>query len=190
MKPSTFIILFLCISTSIYMMSNLPPSHEGFTQRRSCPNILVKKNDKLLLHFRDGKKPVQFNNLDEYTDFISWQRSQNIRCPILYLEPVLDAQGKKSYNVSENPYNDDMHPVTLLDNKDIPKAFDPIAFSSGFYSILDKMFVSKDTVSSNPMDPHWGGQTVTKDAIQSGKYEGNYVYKLNSDSLQSKMLLS
>lgn len=190
MKSSTFILLFLCASISIYILSSLTKHSEGFMQRRSCPNLLIKKDDKLLLHFRDGKQPVQFNNLDEYTDFIAWQRSQNIRCPILYLEPVLDAQGKKSYNVSDNPYHDDRHPITLLESKDIPKAFDPIAFSSGFFSILDKMFVSRDAVSSNPMDPQWGGQHVTKDAIQSGKYEGSYVYKLHTDSLQSKSLLA
>ena len=52
------------------------------------------------------------------------------------------------------------------------------------------MFVSRDAVSSNPMDPQWGGQQVTRDAIQSGKYEGSYVYKLHADSLQSKSLLA
>ena len=189
MKPSTFILIFIYVSISIYILSILTSKSEGFVQRRSCPNILVKKDDKLLLHFRDGKKPIEFNNLDEYTDFIDWQRSENIRCPILYLQPILDAQGKKSYNVSDNPYNTDIHPITLLENKDIPKAFDPVAFSSGFFSVLDNMFISKDVESSNPIDPHWGGQQTTNDAIQSGKYEGSYVYKTNPDSLQSKSLL-
>jgi hypothetical protein len=41
--------------------------------------------------------PVEFDNLEDYTEFLDWQRSQNIRCPVLYLQETYDAQGNKVY---------------------------------------------------------------------------------------------
>jgi len=44
-----------------------------------------------------GVNPVRFNNLEEYVEFLDWQRSQGIRCPVLYLQEVYDSQGKMTY---------------------------------------------------------------------------------------------
>lgn len=172
------LILFLL---SIFPLS----SREGFTDRRSCPNMLIKKGDTLELHFRDGKDPVEFNNLDEYTDFIAWQRSKNIRCPILYLEPVLDTQGDTSYRVSDNPYQGDVYPTLIQGNTKIPKAFDPNSFSVGFLDLIDKLFVSSDSVSDNPMDTHWGGQQHTRNAIKAGEYDGSKIYRMAGQQYDS-----
>lgn len=65
----------------------------------SCPNLLIQKGCKLFLHNTKkaevpGVNPIQFNNLEEYTQFIDWQRSQGIRCPVLYLQETYDAEGK------------------------------------------------------------------------------------------------
>ena len=168
------LILFMI---SLYHLSDT----EGFTDRTSCPNMLMKKGDTLELHFRDGKNPIIFENLDEYTDFIAWQRSKNIRCPILYVEPVLDTQGGTSYRVSDNPYQGDVYPTLIQGNKNIPKGFDPNSFSVGFLDLIDKLFVSSDSVSSNPMDPQWGGQEHTRNAIDAGKYDGSKIYKLSGE---------
>lgn len=73
-----------------------------------CPNLLIKKGDKYLLQntkkvIVPGVNPVQFNSLDEYEEFINWQKSQNIKCPILYLEYAYNTQGQPVYFVSPNP---------------------------------------------------------------------------------------
>jgi hypothetical protein len=44
-----------------------------------------------------GVNPVRFNNLEEYVEFLDWQRSQGIRCPVLYLQEVYDTQGNLTY---------------------------------------------------------------------------------------------
>ena len=65
----------------------------------SCPNVLIQKGPKVFLYNTrkaevPGINPIQFNNLEEYTQFIDWQRSQGIRCPVLYLQETYDASGK------------------------------------------------------------------------------------------------
>ncbi len=44
-----------------------------------------------------GVNPIEFDNLEDYTEFLEWQKSQNIRCPVLYLQESYDAQGTRVY---------------------------------------------------------------------------------------------
>jgi hypothetical protein len=46
-----------------------------------------------------GVNPIEFENLEDYTEFLDWQRSQNIRCPVLYLQETYDVQGNPVYKV-------------------------------------------------------------------------------------------
>ena len=53
-----------------------------------CPNVLIKKDSKYILKNNrkadiPGVNPIEFDNLEEYVEFIEWQRSQGIRCPVL-----------------------------------------------------------------------------------------------------------
>jgi hypothetical protein len=79
---------------------------EGFTNNRSagprCPNLLIQKGSRFYLYNSKltrvpGVNPVEFDNLEDYTEFLDWQRSQNIRCPVLYLQETYDAQGTRVY---------------------------------------------------------------------------------------------
>ena len=82
---------------------------EGFdTNTSSCPNILIQKGKELYLHNSrqasiPGVNPVVFKNLEEYVEFLDWQRSQNIKCPVLFLQHSYDAQGKPVYNIRPSP---------------------------------------------------------------------------------------
>jgi len=74
--------------------------NRGFKPR--CPNLLIQKDSKFYLYNSKlaevpGVNPIQFDNLEEYTEFLDWQRSQGIRCPVLYLQSTYDAQGKQVY---------------------------------------------------------------------------------------------
>jgi hypothetical protein len=80
--------------------------NEGFTDNQSagprCPNLLIQKGSRFYLYNSKlaqvpGVNPVEFDNLEDYTEFLDWQRSQNIRCPVLYLQETYDAQGKRVY---------------------------------------------------------------------------------------------
>jgi hypothetical protein len=79
---------------------------EGFKPNEDngvrCPNLLIQKGSRFYLYNSKlaqvpGVNPVEFNNLEDYTEFLDWQRSQNIRCPVLYLQETYDAQGNKVY---------------------------------------------------------------------------------------------
>ena len=92
--------LYFCIKY------NSPKSLEGLTNmdQPRCPNILVQKGLKYYLYNSKvakvpGVNPIEFENLEEYVEFIDWQRSQGIRCPVLYLQHTYDAQGESVYKI-------------------------------------------------------------------------------------------
>ena len=92
LKIISFIIMFLL---------------EGLTTMNGelrCPNILIQKDAKYYLYNSEiaqvpGVNPIMFNNLEEYTEFLEWQRSAGIRCPVLYVQNSYDVQGNRVYKV-------------------------------------------------------------------------------------------
>jgi hypothetical protein len=149
---------------------------EGFdNSQSSCPNILIQKGTEIYLHNSKmakipGINPVKFNNLEEYTEFVDWQRSQNIKCPVLFLQHSYDAQGKAVYKFRPSPTDtqgglppvltygsdDQALPLSLqtppqtklIDasrdddpyNQKSYPGFDPSNLYEGEYTPLDKMF--------------------------------------------------
>ena len=100
-----FIIVFL-IGLFFYAKQSSSKYSEGLTNNTlnapRCPNLLIQKGSKFYLYNSKiaqipGVNPVEFNNLEDYTEFLDWQRSQNIRCPVLYLQETYDAQGNRVY---------------------------------------------------------------------------------------------
>ena len=100
-----FIIVFL-IGLFFYAKPSNSKYSEGLTNNTlnspRCPNLLIQKGSKFYLYNSKiaqipGVNPVEFNNLEDYTEFLDWQRSQNIRCPVLYLQETYDAQGNRVY---------------------------------------------------------------------------------------------
>ena len=66
--------------------------HEPMTNKPRGPNILIQKGSEIWLYNRKlahipGVNPVVFHNLDEYTEFLDWQKSQGIQCPESHCEP-------------------------------------------------------------------------------------------------------
>jgi hypothetical protein len=83
---------------------------EGFTgdSSTSCPNILVQHDAKFYLYNSKkakvpGVNPIQFKNLEDYTEFIDWQNANNLNCPVLFLQHTYDASGGSSYKVRPSP---------------------------------------------------------------------------------------
>jgi hypothetical protein len=77
---------------------------------KGCPDILVQEGSKFYLYNSKvvkvpGVNPIVFNNLEDYVEFIEWQRSQNINCPVLYLQQTLDAQGNSVYKIRPSVTN-------------------------------------------------------------------------------------
>ena len=109
-----FILMVRILLFIIFVVSYYNPKKEGFDNSKyklRCPNLLIQKDSKFYLHNTKlaevpGVNPIEFTNLEDYTEFIDWQRSQGIRCPILYLQQTYDAQGKAVYKARPDP----LHP--------------------------------------------------------------------------------
>lgn len=87
----------------------------------TCPNVLIKTGKELLLKNTKlaeipGVNPLRFNDLEEYVEFTEWQRSQGIKCPVLFLQNTYDVQGNNVYKM--RPYINDLNgglPPSVLD---------------------------------------------------------------------------
>jgi hypothetical protein len=100
------IIVFM-IGIYFYARCSDPKYAEGFTNENfkpRCPDLLIQKGSRFYLYNSKlaqvpGVNPIEFDNLEDYTEFLDWQRSQGIRCPVLYLQSTYDAQGNPVYKV-------------------------------------------------------------------------------------------
>ena len=107
-KLALIAIIFIL---GFYFTCNYTSKHvvEGFNiSENSCPNILIQKDKELYLYNSrqariPGVNPVVFKNLEDYVEFLDWQRSQNINCPVMFLQHSYDAQGKPVYSSRPSP---------------------------------------------------------------------------------------
>jgi hypothetical protein len=175
-----------------------------------CPNVLVQKGVKYYLYNSKlaqvpGVNPIQFEHLEDYVEFMNWQRSQGIRCPILYLQHGYNAQGEPTYKIRPDPLDlqgglppslvntpsappkQQLGPedTLLVDasrndspyNKNSMPGFDQSNYYQGTKNPLDNIAERDENMlySPNPMDDNWGGQKYTQKLVDSGYYAGNEV---------------
>ena len=206
-------IILLVFLLGLYFVTNYQ-TIEGFDTLSNkpsyrCPNVLIQKGSAFFLFNTKlakipGVNPLRFNSLDEYTEFTDWQRSQGIRCPILYVQESYDAQGNQVYKARPSPTNmqgglpdlmpgdTDLPPTDkilppftkLTDatrgnppfNSNTYPAYDQQNQDIGLETPLDKMFHDKTgKVSPNPMDSNWGGGQYTQALVDQGYYADNEV---------------
>lgn len=188
-KNYTVIIAIIIFLMGLYVMSCYSGEtiYEGFDTKR-CPNMLIQIGSNYYLYNSNvakvpGVNPVRFNNLEEYTEFIEWQRSQGIKCPVLFLQKTYDTQGSSVYKIRPDPNDPEGGlPSTIQTvpvDKRLPKqtelidagrndkpfnlnsypGFDPYGLYIGLDTPLDKLFyINEDNLlSNNAMDQNWGG---------------------------------
>lgn len=175
---------------------------EGFADS-NCPDLLIQKGEKLYLINNKvakvpGVNPIIFNNLEEYVEYLKWQRFEGKRCPVLYLQNSYDIQGNHVYVNRKSPFEkeggtpvisgldlfNNNNRSLLLDstrnhppyNKNLYPGFDPQDQDIGLKTPLDKLYHSDvGGVSANAMDPNWGGAQYTEDRIKAGDYKEDEV---------------
>ena len=205
-KMNTFIILFaivvFCLGINFYLNNDITEGLTTMDGELRCPNILIQKGPKYYLYNSNvaqvpGVNPIEFNNLEEYTEFLEWQRSAGIRCPVLYVQNTYDIQGNRVYKVrpSVSETQGGLPPTTpvplpmkftpLVDatqgdkpyNKNSYPAFDQSSYYVGATTPLDQMKNSEANLlySDNPMDPNWGGIKYTQALVDTGYYKDNEV---------------
>lgn len=101
MNEQPIVGLFIALGI-LFLISNMN-SREGFSIRKTsdCPNRLVKHQGKF--YMKTPQKTVEFDNLEEYKYFVKALRHKGVRCPVLYVETVQDAQGDVSLKRIDDP---------------------------------------------------------------------------------------
>jgi hypothetical protein len=202
-----YLLVIVVFLSGVYFMAK--PYYEGFTNEniKRCPNMLIQKGSKFYLYNSKlakvpGVNPVEFDNLEDYTEFLDWQHSQGIRCPVLYLQQSYDAQNNEVYNIrpsvselqgglqsSPLPSTTPLvypNPTLLVDathndkpyNTNSYPAYDASSYYVGTTTPLDVINIQQQQpgqVSPDPMDPNWGGSAYTQNLIDQGVYKGNEV---------------
>jgi hypothetical protein len=195
----------------LYFMTHPTAAREGYcTSDRDppyrCPNLLIQNGAELELRNTrladvPGVNPIRFANLEQYVEFTHWQRSQGIRCPVLFLQHAYDAQGRPVYKVRPSPTDlkggaPDLFPRStppthspiptskLLDaarddppyNQKSYPGYDPQDQYIGLYTPLDKMFHGQDDAPSpSAMDTTWAGQRYSQALVDAGYYKGDEI---------------
>lgn len=162
---------------------------ENIFTKTNCPNLLIQKDNKFYMYNTNkaevpGVNPIQFDNLEDYSEFHQWIKSQGINCPILYLQQMYDSQGNQTYRILPDPSNPQLGiPTTKLydagHNKGSMPGFDPLNQYIGDNTPLDNLFNIEERTqlfSDNPMDSNWGGPSYSREIVQSGKYLGDQIY--------------
>jgi hypothetical protein len=125
-----------------------------------------------------------FHNLEQYVEFIEWQRAAGIRCPVLYVQNTYDAQGERVYKIrpSVTELQGGAPPSSCsasararppINRMVPPRADDQAEMDENMLHNNDD-----DKVSADPMDPNWGGIRHTEKLVRQGVYKDNEVYKL------------
>jgi hypothetical protein len=104
MKKKYFMFLFILVLFlfGLHFMIN-SPKQENFISGQ-CPTTIIKDGNKILLYTPEyahvpGVNPIEMKNLEEYKEYIEWQRANKLKCPILHLEKVFDTQGAPMYEI-------------------------------------------------------------------------------------------
>lgn len=197
-----FIVLFLA-GLYFYAKYTGIKYSENFTNnsvQKRCPDMLIQKGSKFYLYNSKvakvpGVNPISFENLEDYTEFLDWQHSQGIRCPVLFLQETYDAQGSPVYkvrpSVSEQQggippsYHMPPNKTQLVDatrndppyNINSMPSYDQSSYYVGTTTPLDNMNTKQQNMeySPNPMDPNWGGADYTQSLVDKGYYAENEV---------------
>lgn len=171
-----------------------------------CPNLLIQFGSKFYLYNSNiekvpGVNPIEFNNLEDYTDFLKWQNTVGIKCPVLYVQNTYDAQGNRVYKIRpsvtepqgglppsvSNNTNTNINAVntalvkTMPDimkttpDDDKPK-FDMKNMNIQYPDYLAPKVPTFNTLDDDPMNHNWGGKQYTEKSVNEGKYAENEVY--------------
>jgi hypothetical protein len=83
-----------------------------------CPRVLIKSGNHILLYNSSNfqeEEPTVFYNLDEYINYVNYQKSLGNDCPVLFLQQENDAQGNDVYRLRPSPFEQHggMNPLSV-----------------------------------------------------------------------------
>jgi len=203
LKLTIIMVIFILGLYFVMFNDKVIEGMKGHKQYR-CPNILIQKGSRFYLYNSKlakipGVNPLDFSNLEDYVEFTKWQRSQGIKCPVLYLQESYDAQGNPVFKARQSPDNlqgglpdyvmdldtqwQNQTNSNLIDaNRDDPPfnindytGFDEQNQYIGLDTPLDNMYNNNETEKANAMNADWAGTQYTQQLINQGAYSGDEV---------------
>jgi hypothetical protein len=169
----TMLLAIIVFMIGIYFYARCSDAKyaEGFTNQNykpRCPNLLIQKGSRFYLYNSKlaevpGVNPVEFDNLEDYTEFLDWQRSQGIRCPVLYLQSSYDAQGNSVYKVRPS--------VSYPQGGLPPSAAAPVGIASQVPPIMESSLIN-DSELTYPNPTLLVDATRNDPPYNSGGYPG------------------
>ena len=197
-----FVIVFIILG--IYFMINFNNNVEsnnileGYINSTNkgfkCPDVLIQKGKRFFLYNSKlakvpGVNPIEFQNLEDYTEFIDWQRSQGIRCPILFLQFSYNAQGDPTYKIRPSPTNLQGGLPSTPSTYIYPTSNNISISNMPEMPVMPEMPERPETINSsieeernngllyspNAMDDNWGGIEYTENMIKDGNFDGDMV---------------
>jgi hypothetical protein len=116
MHPLIVILFVLCFLGGLYFITyktlrqyknvntNTIKTPNSTNIDSSCPNLLIQKGSKIYLYnnkkkIEPGINPIVFDNLEQYIELITNEKSKGRRCPVLYLQQTIAAQGQEVYKM-------------------------------------------------------------------------------------------
>ena len=178
-------------------------------EEKQCPDILIQEGSKIILKNSKlaeipGINPIVFDNLEGYVEYLRWQKSQDIRCPVLYLQKSYNAQGESSYKIRPDilepqgglpPYLPELEQAPdgkeyeaslLVDsgrndepyNTNSYPAYDPDNQYIGLEVPIDRITNERpEGGSTSAMDKEWVGLKQTEQDIKDGRFKDREVTK-------------
>jgi hypothetical protein len=183
MKIASIVLIFVAGAYFTYNFTHKEFIETFVNEKAQCFNLLIKKDSAIYLYnsekeYVPGINPLQFNNLEEYTEYIEWERAKGLNCPVLFLQHEYDAQNNSKYKLRPSPHNPEgglnTHAAsktseTILNNLDGSiAAFNEILIDIEANDEIGG--ISKPRKSANAMDPNWGGPDYTRKQVDDGTF--------------------
>jgi hypothetical protein len=177
--------------------NNQPQMNQPNNQyNNNIPNNLYKNNVPNNQYYNNIPNNLYYNNVPNNQPVINQPNNQyynNVPNNLYYNnvpnnQPVINQQNNQySNNIPNNQPNVPLRVQVNNKNLDIPfnkndyYSFDPQDQLVGVYTNIDKIHDNgaNQPLSDNPMDPNWGGNEYTLQQVNSGKYQGNEIYRPN-----------
>lgn len=204
-----FLIVIFLGGLYFYIKYTTPELLENMTNNTKprCPNLLIQIGSKYYLYNSNlkrvpGVNPIEFSNLEDYADFLKWQETVGVKCPVLYVQNTYDAQGNRVYKMRPNvfetqgglqptitptqavqqPTNTTTINMTMTKvDKTKPKQSEEkplVDFTKQnieYPSSLAPLTPKFSVLSDDPMNHNWGGKEYTDKMVNDGKYKPNEV---------------
>lgn len=146
---STWLIILFFI-LGIYVTMSYSTEDLTKEYNNTCPNILYQVGSEIWLYNSnnpqlDGINPIKFKNMEDYHDFVNWQKQFNLNCPILYVQRIFNCQGEAEYQILNTPLVPFREEKIIIESfkKKTPKAFDPYDQEEG---VEDKPIITPNYV--------------------------------------------